>query len=370
MKIIIIPDKFKGSLTTFEVCKAISTGLKKVRSNDDIVEFPMADGGDGFARVLKYYLNTDTINCNTVDPLGREIKASYEWDKSNRIAIIEMAVASGLVLLNENEKNPLLTSTVGTGIFIKDAIEKGANKIILGLGGSATNDAGIGILSALGFQFIDKTGLPLRPTGENLVLINKIVTPVSIPEIKFQIASDVQNVLFGPQGAAYVYAPQKGANNRQVELLDKGLRNFATIVKAQTGKDIATVSGSGAAGGIAAGLMAYFDIQMRKGIEIIIEAGGIEEQLPEADLIITGEGKIDNQSGEGKVVGYIAGLAKRYNIPCIAFCGTTDLNETEIKTLGLKKIIPLKDGSISQEEAIKNAFRLLEERAASMLEFL
>lgn len=370
MKVIIVPDKFKGSLTSFEVCKAISAGIKKVRNDADIIEFPMADGGDGFAKVLKYYLDTDTITCNTVDPLGRDIVAHYEWDRKNHIAIIEMAVASGMVLLNENERNPLLTSTVGTGILIKDAIAKGANKIILGLGGSATNDAGIGMLSAFGFQFIDKKGLPLKPTGENLLLIKKIFRPNTIADIKFQIASDVQNVLFGPQGAAYVYAPQKGASNKQVELLDSGLRNFAAVVKDQTGKDVAAIPGSGAAGGIAAGLMAFFDVQMRKGIEMIIEAGGIEEQLSEADLIITGEGKIDNQSGKGKVVGYIAGLAKKYNISCIAFCGTTDLNDSEIKTLGLKKIIPLKDESVSQEEAMKNAFRLLEEKATDIPEIL
>lgn len=370
MKVIIVPDKFKGSLTSFEVCKAISAGIKKARNDADIVQFPMADGGDGFAKVLKYYLNTDTIACNAVDPLGRDIIAQYEWNRHNHTAIIEMAVTSGLVLLKENERNPLFASTFGTGILVKDAIEKGANKIILGLGGSATNDAGIGILSALGFQFIDKKGLPLRPTGENLVLINKIIPPISIPQIKFQIASDVQNVLFGYQGAAYVYAPQKGANNKQVELLDKGLRNFAAVVKNQTRKNVAAIPGSGAAGGIAAGLMAFFDVEMRKGIELIIDAGRVEEQLSGADLIITGEGKIDNQSSEGKVVGYMAGLAKRYNIPCIAFCGTTDLNESEIEVLGLKKIISLKDESIDQEEAIKNAFRLLEEKATDIPEIL
>lgn len=370
MKIIIAPDKFKGSLTTFDVCRAIASGIKKGISDVDIIEFPMADGGDGFASVLKYYLGTDTIHCNTVDPLGREINASYEWDNINRSAIIEMAVASGLVLLNEKERNPLFTSTYGTGLLIKDAIQKGANKIILGLGGSVTNDAGTGILSALGFQFIDKKGLSLKPTGENLLLIKKIIPPPSIPGIKFQIASDVQNVLFGPLGAAHVYAPQKGANHEQVELLDKGLRNFAAVVKDETGKDVAAFSGSGAAGGIAAGLMAFFEIQMKRGVEMIMEAGGVEGKFTGAGLIITGEGKIDNQSGEGKVVGHIAELAKRYTIPCIAFCGITDLKESDMKALGLKKVIPLKNEFVSQEEAMKNAFGMLQERAAGIEKIL
>ena len=370
MRIIIAPDKFKGSLTSFEACKAISDGIKRANEKTEVIEFPMADGGDGFAAVLQHYLKTDKIICNTVDPLGRDITASYQWDGENKIAIIEMAVASGLTLLKEQERNPLLTSTFGTGLLIEYAIEKGAKQIILGLGGSATNDGGTGILAALGFELVNESGDFLEPSGENLLHIRRIIPPSFIPAVKFEIACDVQNVLYGLQGAAYVYAPQKGANKEQVEFLDKGLKNLADIIKVQTGKDISYEPGAGAAGGIAAGLLSFFDVNMKKGIELIMEAGEIEKEISGADLVITGEGKIDDQSSEGKVVGYIASLAKKYGIPCIGFCGITELNESGIKKLGLKKIIALQEGSVTSKEAMTNAAVLLEQKATEILKFL
>ena len=370
MKIIVAPDKFKGSLTSFEVCNAISEGINKSGQPIEIYEFPMADGGDGFAAVMKHYLNTNTVYCDTVDPLGRNIAVSYQWNEKDRIAIIEMAVASGLVLLKEQERNPLLTSTLGTGLLIKNAIEKGAAKIILGLGGSATNDAGMGILIALGFQFINEKGDHLPASGENLLMIKKIIAPSFIPAIKFEIACDVQNVLYGHQGAAYVYGPQKGADNRQVEFLDKGIKNFAAVIKAETGKDISAIPGTGAAGGIAAGLLAFFDVEMKKGIEMIIDASKIKEQLAGADLLITGEGKIDEQSGTGKVVGYMAALAKQYGIACIAICGELQLDETGIKNLGLQHVMAIKDSSVSKEEAMENAGKLLVKKASEILNYL
>ncbi|MEP7376277.1 MAG: glycerate kinase [Chitinophagaceae bacterium] len=370
MKIIVAPDKFKGSLTSFEACKAISDGIRKANEKTEIIEFPMADGGDGFSAVLQRYLKTDTVVCDTLDPLGRKITAVYQWDEKNKIAIIEMAVASGLVLLNEEERNPLLTSTFGTGLLIKHAIERGAKKIILGLGGSATNDGGTGILSALGFQLISKSGSLLQASGENLLAIQKIIPAPFIPSVKFEIACDVQNVLYGHQGAAYIYAPQKGADKEQVEFLDKGLKNLADILKEQTGKDISKIPGTGAAGGIAACLLSFFDVNMKKGIELITEAGDIENEISGADLIITGEGKIDDQSGEGKVVGYIAALAKKYGVPCIGLCGITELDKTGSKKMGLKKIIALQDGSVTNKEAMNNAAALLQEKAAAIFTFL
>ena len=209
MKIVIAPDKFKGSLTSFQVCDAIASGIKQASKSAETFHFPMADGGDGFAEVMKYYLKTETVACQTVDPLGRDIKASYQWNAKSRTAIIEMAVASGLALLSEAEKSPLKTSTLGTGLLIKHAIGKGAKTIILGLGGSATNDAGIGILSALGFQFRNRRDNVLYPSGGNLSAIQKVSLPTLIAHVRFIIACDVQNVLHGPRGAAFVYAPQK-----------------------------------------------------------------------------------------------------------------------------------------------------------------
>jgi glycerate 2-kinase len=370
MKIIVAPDKFKGSLTSFEVCNAISEGIKKLDEAIEIFEFPMADGGDGFAAVMKHYLNTDTVYCDTFDPLGRNVTVSYQWNEKNRIAIIEIAVASGLVLLTEQERNPLVTSTSGTGLLIKDAIERGATKVNLGLGGSATNDAGTGILAALGFQFVNETDDLLQASGENLLKIKKIIAPAFISDIKFEIACDVQNILYGKKGAAYVYAPQKGANNEQVEFLDKGLQNFAAVIEKQTGKNISTIPGTGAAGGIAAGLLPFFDVEMKKGIEMIIDASKIKEQMMDTSLLITGEGRIDEQSSAGKVVGYMAALAKQYNIPCIALCGELQLNETGVKNIGLQNAIAIKHNSVSKEEAMKNAGKLLTTKASEILSYL
>ena len=369
MKIIVAPDKFKGSLTSFEVCNAISTGIKRADKSVELFEFPMADGGDGFAAVMKHYHKTDTVYCDTVDPLGRSLAVSYEWNENEKVAIIEMAVASGLVLLKQEELNPMLTSTLGTGLIIKNAIEKGANKIILGLGGSATNDGGTGILSALGFQFVDENNKLLQASGGNLLNMKKIIKPSFIPTIKFEIASDVQNILYGPQGAAYVYAAQKGAGEQQVKTLDKGLQNFAAIIKNETGKDISSIPGTGAAGGIAAGLLPFFNVEMKKGIEMIIDASKIKAGLTDADLLITGEGKIDEQSKEGKVVGYMAELAEEYDIPCIAVCGILELEETGIKTLGLQKAMAISNNSITKEEAMKNAHELLAGNASDILSF-
>jgi len=263
----------------------------------------------------------------------------------------------------------MLTSSLGTGLIIKNAIEKGANKIILGLGGSATNDGGTGILSALGFQFVDENNKLLQASGGNLLNMKKILKPSFIPTIKFEIASDVQNILFGPQGAAYVYAAQKGAGEEQLKKLDKGLQNFAAIIKNETGKDISSIPGTGAAGGIAAGLLPFFNVEMKKGIEMIIDASKIKIALADANLLITGEGKIDEQSREGKVVGYMAELAGEYDIPCIAVCGILELKETGIKTLGLQKAIAISNNSINKEESMKNARELLAGKASDILSF-
>lgn len=361
MKVIIATDKFKGSLTSFEACEAIAGGIRTIHPDWNIELFPMADGGDGFATVLKHYLHTDTITCQTEDPLGRIIEAAYEL--KDQTAIIEMATASGMVLLKEEERSALKASTFGTGLMIKHAIEQGAKKIILGLGGSATNDAGAGVLKALGFEFKDENGHSLNGAGATLIHIRKIIPPPVIPDIHIDIAVDVQNTLYGPQGAAYVYAPQKGATPQDVALLDQGLKNFAGLLP----KDIANIPGTGAAGGIAAGLMAFFDVKLSKGIDWIINTSGIRNAIDDAGVIITGEGKIDNQSTYGKVVSEIAVLAKEHHIPAIAFCGITDIDKTGIDQLGLEDVIPIKPDNMPAAEAMAQGARLLNEKAAAYI---
>ena len=279
MKILIAADKFKGSLTSKVACNCIAAGIKEVDASADVMKFPMADGGDGFAAVLQYYLGTQTVTCQTFDPLMRPMDACYQWDGQSKTAIIELAAASGLLLSSEQERNPLQTSTFGTGALIKYAIEKGAKKIVLGLGGSATNDAGIGILAALGFKFTNKTANVLTPNGDSLQYIDAVISPTIVPKINFEIAADVQNVLTGENGAAFVYAIQKGATLNDILVLDKGLQNFVRIVQSQTGKDIGSFPGAGAAGGVAAGLMAYFDVRVSSGAQLLIEKSSIKMQL-------------------------------------------------------------------------------------------
>lgn len=365
MKIIIAPDKFKGSLNSFEVCTAIAAGIKEVDADAEILEFPMADGGDGFASVLQHYLQTETIICSTVDSLGRKIQTTYQWDKKGKIAIIETASASGLVRLKKTKPNPLITSTYGTGLEILDAIQRGATKIILGLGGSSTNDAGTGILKALGFCFEDASGKKLIANGQNLQLIKKIISPSThlYKGLEIQIACDVQNSLYGINGAAFVYAKQKGADDDAVQLLDAGLENYAKVLEVATGKKIANIPGTGAAGGIAASLLAFFDTTITRGIDIVIQASKIHDHIQNTQWMITGEGKIDGQTLEGKVVSEIAALAYKEQIPIIAFCGLLEASPLAKASLQLTAVEALVSDTVSSEYAMKQAALLLQQKA-------
>lgn len=313
MKVLIAIDKFKESLTSIQASKIIANSIHSVSPTFKSAILPIADGGDGFAEVLKYYLKTKTVNVKSVDPLFKPLKGRYEWDATSKTAIIEMAVCSGLALLKSKDRNPLYTTTFGTGKLVDHAIKKGAKKIILGLGGSSTNDGGLGFASALGFKFYDKNGLELMPIGGALVNLHSIVTPKNKSKVEFLIASDVKNPLYGKNGAAFVYAPQKGANDAMVIELDKGLRNLAKQIKKTSNIDISKMEGMGAAGGITAMVLPFFKTTIIPGIELIIKYSHFENQLKKADLLITGEGKIDKQSFQGKVVGTLLQIAKKYN---------------------------------------------------------
>ncbi len=368
MKIIIAPDKFKGSLTSLQVCEAIQQGLLQYGYKGSILTFPMADGGDGFSNVLQHYLKTKTIYCKTVDPLNRPMEGHYQWAENDKLAIIELAVASGIALLSQHELNPLQTSTYGTGLLIKDAILKGAKKIILGIGGSATNDAGLGILSALGFQFFNKEKKQVHnPAGGDLQLIKNIKNPEHLSAVEMQICCDVNNPFFGPKGAAHVYGPQKGANPAQVILLNSGLENYSSVLKDVTGKDIANVPGSGAAGGVAGGLLALLNAELIPGIEMVVEASGICNHLKEVSLVITGEGRIDDQSLQGKVVGTIAGLARQNNIPCLALCGKLDFTPNQINAAGLTAAYSIAPANTSLDDSIANAHQYLQSKVVEVI---
>lgn len=365
MKILIAPDKFKGSLTAQEVCTALRTGLKMANPNLEIITRPMADGGDGSLKVLAHYVDLKTITVEVEDPLFRPIEASYKM--TDTTAYIEMAAASGLALLKEKELNCMETSSFGTGELILDAIRKGATTIYLFIGGSATNDGGMGIASALGWSFYNKGGELLVPVGESLTKVSRIDGTFLFyqpAKVNFKVICDVNNPFYGPNGAAYVYAPQKGARPEEVEILDKGLLNLATQLKAEGLKDIATIAGAGAAGGVGGGAIAFLNAELVAGIDSFIAMTQLESAIKDCDLVITGEGKLDAQTEQGKVISGVCQLAKQYDKPVIAVCGAADLPITEY--LQIKKIYTILSKSTSIAEAMDKALGKLTEIGAEI----
>lgn len=316
MKVLICPDKFKGSLSANDVCKALRDGLLRTNAELEISIHPLADGGDGSIEILKMFYDLDLSAVETVDPLGRSIVAHYYTSKDS--AFIELASASGIVLLQEEEKDPLKTSTLGTGLMIKDAIGRGFKNINLFIGGSATNDAGIGIAYALGFSFLDYNGVVLKPIGMNLDRIHSIQNNSNkdFEDVEITVLCDVINPMYGPDGAAMVYASQKGASDEDILLLDSGLKSFAGLIKIERSIDLADHPGMGAAGAVSASLVALLNAKIENGFQMLSKLTEFENAITNSDLVITGEGKIDSTSFQGKVVGNVFRLCKKYKIPC------------------------------------------------------
>ena len=368
MRVLIAIDKFKESLTSMEAANIIKQGIISSKPDYKTTVLPIADGGDGFASVLKHYLKTKTIKIKSVDPINRSITGFYEWNSTSKVAVIELAVCSGIALLKGKDRNPLHTSTYGTGILIKHAIEKGAKKIILGLGGSATTDAGIGIASALGFTFLDKFANELLPIGDSLHHICTIIPPKNKYKVVFEIATDVDNPLYGNNGASYVYAPQKGANEAQVKLLDTGLRSFSKILLKQTGVSVARMKGIGAAGGVSACIFPFYKTRLISGIDLIVEISNFNKHLKDCDLLITGEGKIDNQSFQGKVVGSFIRLANKQNKNLLLVTGKIgDLKKEKLSTID---IIELAQNNMRIQYSIRNAKKILLKKVNQHFKFL
>ena len=322
MKIVLAPDKFKGSLTGIEFCDAVAEGIKRINPNIEVIKIPLADGGDGTFEILNFHLQSKAIITKVKDPLFREIDSTYLFAKDSKTAYIEMAKASGLNLLAKEEQNCFLTSTLGTGELIRHAMEKGATTIILGIGGSATNDCGIGMASALGFRFLDEFDKEVTPIGKNLIKIKRIDTSKVLKEldkVSFKIACDVSNPLYGENGAAYVYAPQKGANPEEISILDQGLQNIAKLFLEQFKIDVQKIKGAGAAGGMGAAGLAFLNAELVSGIELVKELVHFETQIQNADWIITGEGKLDRQTLSGKAITELSIPLKNRRFPLLHF---------------------------------------------------
>ncbi len=355
--ILIAPDKFKGSLDSFALCKAMEQGVHTTDPAISVIKLPLTDGGDGFAKVVAHYLGTVKITIPTKNAIGIPIMASYEWDENNKTAIIELASASGIALLQKKDQLPLQTSTFGTGLLIKNALENGAKQVILGLGGSATHDGGTGLLAALGYRFLDTHQNELTPCGGLLGDIEKIIPPQNDITASFTIACDVTNPLLGKKGAAYTFAEQKGASPDEIKLLEAGMRRFKTVLEKLLGKSIAGLPGTGAAGGTTAGLMLLPSAVIQNGTDIVFRYSNFFTHLNQANLVLTGEGCFDAQTLRGKVVFAVAKACKERNIPCMAVCGKSGADEATILASGLKKVVSIsgegKDSFAMAEQLVK-----------------
>ncbi|TSE11009.1 MULTISPECIES: glycerate kinase [Aquimarina] len=362
MKFVIAPDKFKGSLDGFEFCDAVEEGLRQVIPKAKIIKLPLADGGDGTMEVIRYYLKGEKVSSTINDPLFRKISANYLFNSQEKIAYIEMAEASGLKLLKESEQNCMNTSSYGTGELIVDAIDKGAERIILGIGGSSTNDCGIGMAEALGYRFLDCAGNKVTPVGKNLSSITKINTHHLHPKlanVKFEVACDVNNPLYGKNGAAKIYAAQKGASKSEIEFLDLGLRHFSNLLKVEFSKDVQKEKGSGAAGGMGAAAITFLNANLISGIELVKRMADIDIHIKDADWVITGEGRLDRQTLAGKTMKGVVDSAKKMNIPVAAFCGIVDIPDKDYHQLGLRFSTSILLDIVPLEEAIKNSYQNL-----------
>ena len=364
MKIILAPDKFKGSLTATEFCEEVAEVLSSYDTSIQIKKLPLADGGDGTIEVANFYLDGTLVELEVTGPYFDVVHASYLYSEKTKTAFIEMAEASGLKLVKDQALDTKNTTTLGTGELIKDAISKGANKIILGIGGSATTDCGIGMAKALGFKFLDNNGLELKPVGASLSRIERIDKVDVLPELSnvtFTIACDVSNPLFGENGAAYIYASQKGASTKDIQLLDDGLRSFSKVLAAEFFIDVQDISGAGAAGGLGAASITFLNGQLNKGIEIIKQLAHFDQYISDADWIITGEGKLDQQTFSGKTIKGVLNSAKKADVKVAAFCGSIDLTKNEIDQLGLSYTNTIMESAQNINDALQNATTYLRE---------
>lgn len=363
MKIVIAPDSYKGSLSAKVVADCIERGIKKIYAKAYIVKIPMADGGEGTVQSLVDGSEGKIKKVKVKGPLLKEVEAFYGILGDGKTAVIEMAAASGLPLITKEERNPLKTTTYGTGQLIKHALDMGCSSIIIGIGGSSTNDGGAGMVQALGIELLDQSGEEIGFGAEGLSRLHRVDLRNMDPRIKkckITAACDVNNPLCGPNGASHVFGPQKGADEEMIKVLDDNLSNFADVIKKDLNIDMKDVPGSGAAGGLGGGLLAFLSAELKRGIDIVIETTKLEESIKDADLVITGEGMIDYQTAFGKTPFGVAKIAKKYNIPVIAIAGGIGKGAETLYDKGFTSIFSIVDKPMELEEAIADASILLE----------
>jgi glycerate kinase len=353
-KIVVAVDSFKGCLASLEVADAVEAGVKAVHPRCEVVKLPVADGGEGTVQALVWATGGRTHTLTVNGPLMRPVEATYGILGDGLTAVIEMASASGLPLVPPGGRNPMETTTLGTGELIADALRRGCRRFVLGIGGSATNDAGTGLLQALGFKFLDAAGAGLGHGGKILEAIAGIDDSGANPllrEAEFRVACDVDNPFSGPRGAAHVYGPQKGADAQMVAALDRGLAHFASVIKASTGRDIDSEPGAGAAGGMGGGLLAFLGARLQPGIALVLETLRFENLLDGASLVITGEGRMDAQTAMGKAPQGIAAAAARRGVPVIALAGGVE-DAAALNRIGIAGVFSIQPRPLSLQEAM------------------
>ncbi|MEG2674127.1 MAG: glycerate kinase [Muribaculaceae bacterium] len=359
-KVILAFDSFKGSVNSIDIASSAKKAILAEYPHCDVVTIPIADGGEGTTEAICSKLDVNKVVCLAHDPLMNPINVEYAITKDGYTAILEMATASGLPLVPMEMRNPLNTTTYGTGEIILDALKRGCREFIMGIGGSATNDAGIGLLNALGIKFLNKDEKELLPIGSNLINIESIDCSCVAHELinsTFIIACDVNNPFNGKDGAAYIYAPQKGASSADVEALDNGLAHYAQVLQRTKNADIADIPGAGAAGGMGGGLLPFLNATLKPGIDTILDMLQFDCIIKDADLVLTGEGKLDAQTGMGKALGGVIERAKNAAVPVIAIGGCVEATD-ELNKMGFTAVLPIQPAPVSLEKAMQKQFAL------------
>lgn len=360
------PNAFKESLTAGQASRAMEKGILKASPQAQVIRLPVADGGDGLIDALKAVMGGSILTRKVADPRQQEVDARILMLEDKGLAVIEMAEASGLHLVPDAMRDPTRTTTFGTGQLIRYALDEGAKDILLGIGGSATCDGGMGVAAALGYKFLDRKGNLLEPVGASLASVVAIDVTTADPRIRqtaFSVACDVTNPLTGPKGASYVFSPQKGASREQVADLDRGLLNFAKVLEKTFGTPVDALPGAGAAGGLGAGMRVFFDATLSPGIDLVLQFLDFDKALEKADLVMTAEGRMDAQTRFNKAPAGVAKAARAAGIPCIALCGSKTSDIQSLHEIGIAAVLSIVPGPISLKEAMEEAGPLLTDAA-------
>lgn len=359
-KFLLVPDSFKGTLTSKEICEAMRDTIALHYPDASVIHIPVADGGEGSVDCFLSAVGGQLIKCKSVNPFFEEMEGFYGLIDGGRTAVIEMAACAGLPLV-EDRKDPMRATTYGVGLCIKDALKRGAKRIILGLGGSATNDFGCGAAAAMGILFYNERGEEFIPTGGSLCEVAKIKRSADFScrsDVEFILMCDVKNLVYGINGASFVYARQKGADDEQIKILDDGLRHISKITHRDFGIDVSELEGGGAAGAMAGGMAAFFGATIRMGIDVVLDTVGFDSLLENTDVVFTGEGRIDSQSLEGKVISGVAKRAKAKNVPVIAVVGGAEGDISSMYDIGVNSVFTInrlpEDFSVSRYKSKEN----------------